>query len=211
MIATDYFREGYLRFRAGRFAEESARYQALAGGQAPRAMVIACADSRVDPATIFAAGPGELFVVRNVAAIVPPYEVDGRYHGTSAAVEFAVTGLNVEMILVMGHGLCGGVAASLAAGEDRPVGRFIAPWVALLDGCRDELIARLRHLSSSERQRALEHLSIRQSLENLKTFPFVAHAVDAGRLKLEGAWFSIMDGQLHWLDWDRGVFEPVAT
>lgn len=173
--------------------------------------MIACADSRVDPGTIFAAGPGQLFVVRNVAAIVPPYEEDGRYHGTSAAVEFAVTGLNVEMILVMGHGLCGGVAASLAAADDRPVGRFIAPWVGLLGGCRDELIAREPNMNSAERQRALEHIAVQQSLKNLTTFPFVASAVDAGRLKLEGAWFSIADGQLHWLDGDRALFEPVTT
>jgi carbonic anhydrase len=197
MITAQTLSDGYLRFRSGRFAEEAQRYQALARGQ--------------QPATIFAAGPGELFVVRNVAAIVPPYEEDGRYHGTSAAVEFAVTSLNVDMILVMGHGLCGGVAACLAAADDRPVGRFIAPWVGLLDGCRDELIAREPNMSGVERQRALEHRGVLQSLENLTTFPFVARAIDSGRLKIEGAWFSIADGQLHWLDRDRGVFDPVTT
>lgn len=209
MIEAHHLHEGYRAFRSGRFAEEAARYRALASGQQPRTMVIACADSRVDPATIFAAGPGELFVVRNVAAIVPPFEEGGGYHGTSAAIEFAVTGLKVETILVMGHGQCGGVAACLAAVEDRPVGRFIAPWVGLLDGCRDELIAREPAMAGADRQRALERMGVQQSLENLMTFPFVARAVEAGSLKLEGAWFSIADAELHWLDWDRGVFEPV--
>jgi carbonic anhydrase len=173
-------------------------------------MVIACADSRVDPATIFAARPGEFFVVRNVAALVPPQEEGGGYHGTSAAIEFAVTALKVRTILVMGHGQCGGIAACLSAAIDRPVGRFIAPWVSLLDSCRDELLSRKPGLPDVDRQRALEHMGVQQSLDNLLTFSFVAQAVEAGQLELHGAWFSIADAELHWLDWDRGVFEPVA-
>lgn len=203
--------DGYRRFRSGRFVEEMQRYKDLASGQQPHTMVIACADSRVDPATIFAAGPGELFVVRNVAAIVPPCENDGGYHGTSAAIEFAVTGLKVRTIVVMGHGQCGGIAASLSAAENRPVGRFIAPWVGLLESCRDELLSRAAEMSSVERQRAMEHMSVQQSLENLLGFPFVAEAVEAGRLGLEGAWFSISEAELHWLDWDHGVFGPVTV
>lgn len=201
--------DGYRRFRKGRFTDEANRYRELAEGQTPRTMIIACADSRVDPATIFAAGPGELFVVRNVAAIVPPCDPDGGYHGTSAAIEFAVTGLHVENIVVMGHGLCGGVAAALAAAEDRPVGQFIGPWVSLIQDVRDELIARAPHQSQEERQRALERMAVQQSLDNLMTFPFLSEAVEAGRLKLAGAWFAIMEGELHWLDWDSGVFEAV--
>ena len=128
---------GYRRFRRERYAAEAERYRALASGQRPRTMVIACADSRADPATIFSAAPGELFVVRNVAALVPPFEEGGGYHGTSAAIEFAVTELAVPDIVVMGHGLCGGIAAALA---ERPRGRFIGPWVELLAGLREELL-----------------------------------------------------------------------
>jgi len=203
--------DGYRRFREGRFVEEEARYRELAEGQTPRTMIIACADSRVDPATIFAAGPGELFVVRNVAAIVPPCDTSGGYHGTSAAIEFAITGLKVENIVVMGHGLCGGVAAALAAAEDRPVGQFIGPWVGILQDVRDELLTRKPDQNEEDRQRTLERMAVQQSLDNLMTFPFLSEAVEAGRLKLAGAWFSIMEGELHWLDWDSGVFEAVVV
>lgn len=200
---------GYQRFRSGRYTEEAARYRALAVGQTPRTMIIACADSRVDPATIFAAGPGELFVVRNVAAIVPPCDMDGGYHGTSAAIEFAVTALKVQTITVMGHGQCGGIAAALAAGEDRPVGQFIGPWVSLLDKIRDELLLRSPPCHPAQLHKTLERLAIRQSIENLLTFPFVSRAVEAHRLVIEGAWFSIGEGELHWLDQDSDTFETV--
>ena len=203
--------QGYRRFRQGRYVEEANRYRELAEGQTPRTMIIACADSRVDPATIFAAGPGELFVVRNVAAIVPPCDPDGGYHGTSAAIEFAVTGLKVANIVVMGHGQCGGISAALAAADDRPVGQFIGPWVSLIKDVRDDLLLRSPDKDAQERQRSLERMAVQQSLENLMTFPFISEAVDAGRLELSGAWFSIMEGELHWLDWDRGMFERVAV
>ena len=174
-------------------------------------MVIACADSRVDPATIFEAGPGELFVVRNVAAIVPPFEGGSGYHGTSAAIEFAVTGLEVATIVVIGHGQCGGIAASLAAAEDRPVGQFIGPWVGLIDDIRDEVIEKLAGAEQPVRQQTLEWMAVKKSLENLLSFPFIAKAADEGRLDLHGAWFSIGDGQLHWLDQDTGKFALVAA
>ena len=133
--------DGRFIARAGRYQHEVERYLSLAAGQQPHTMIIGCADSRVDPATIFAAGPGELFVVRNVAALAPPYEESIGYHGTSAALEFAVDGLGVAQIVVMGHSFCGGVQAALAAAEDRPVGRFIRPWVELLSEKRDALLA----------------------------------------------------------------------
>ena len=159
--------DGYRRFRTERFAIEAERYRALAKAQKPRTMVIACADSRVDPAGIFAAHPGELFVVRNVAALVPPFEEAGTYHGTSAAVEFAVEDLRVSNIVVMGHGLCGGVAAALAAAENRPVGRFIGPWVGLLAPIRDELLSRTEPSQVELRQKALERMAVQFSLANL--------------------------------------------
>ncbi|MGE3247937.1 MAG: carbonic anhydrase [Beijerinckiaceae bacterium] len=207
-IPTD-LHSGYRDFRAGRFSEEEGRYRALSEGQSPKTMIIGCADSRVDPATIFSAGPGELFVVRNVAALVPPCEEGGGYHGTSAALEFAVEGLRVRQIVIMGHGLCGGVAASLTAAEGVAVGRFIGPWVGLLEKVRDEMLGEDAHLTGDARQRALEHLAVKLSLENLRGFPFVQKALDEGRLTLHGAWFSIAEGQLQWLDQATGKFAVV--
>ena len=201
---------GYRRFRSERYATEEQHYRQIAKQQKPPTMVIGCADSRVDPATIFDAKPGELFVVRNIAALVPPYEETGTYHGTSAAIEFAVTALKVERIVVLGHGLCGGVMASLAAAEDRPVGRFIGPWVELLSPIRDELLERTPSSHQETRQKALERMAVQQSLDNLMTFPFVAAAVERGALALNGAWFSIAEGKLEWLDWDSGTFDEVA-
>lgn len=199
-------KNGYQRFRDTRYALEEQHYRQIAEGQTPHTMVIGCADSRVDPATIFDAKPGDLFVVRNIAALVPPCEEHGTYHGTSAAIEFAVTSLKVKHIVVLGHGLCGGVAASLAAAEDRPVGKFIGPWVKMLDAIRDELLEQAQSSDEATRQKALEHMAVQQSLENLMTFPFVVSAVESGMLSLEGAWFSIAAGKLQWLDWDSGTF-----
>lgn len=202
---------GYHRFRDERYAREERHYRRVAQEQKPDTMIIGCADSRVDPATIFDAMPGELFVVRNIAALVPPCEDTGAYHGTSAAIEFAVTSLAVKRIVVLGHGLCGGVAASLTAADQRPVGRFIGPWVEMLSPIRDELLERKPASTGETRQQDLERMAIQQSLENLLTFPFVSEAVETGRLQLEGAWFSIAEGRLQWLDWERGVFNDVPV
>src|SRR5215813_13035458 len=171
---------GYRRFRRERYAAEAERYRALASGQRPRTMVIACADSRADPATIFSAAPGELFVVRNVAAIVPPYEEGGGYHGTSAAIAFAVLQLNVRYIVVMGHAQCGGVAAArdMESAANTP---FLGPWIKLLEPaaekCRDH------------DQPDFERETIKLSLERLMTFPFIAERVKSGTLSLAGARF----------------------
>lgn len=200
--------DGYRQFRATRYPEEAARYAGLAEGQAPKTMIIGCADSRVDPATIFGVAPGELFIVRNVANLVPPCVApSASLHGTSAALEFAVDSLRVENIVVMGHGGCGGIAASLAEAEDRPIGQFITPWVSLLKGVRDEMLA----TAPDDPQTALEHSGIRQSLENLMSFPFIADAVTEGRLSLHGAWFAIGLGELHWLNGTTGHFETIAA
>ncbi len=202
---------GYATFRSSRFVAEADRYKAVAAGQTPKTMIVACADSRVDPATIFAAAPGELFVVRNVAALVPPYETGGTYHGTSAALEFAVTQLKVETIVVMGHGMCGGITAALRAAEQRPVGQFIGPWMEQIAGVRDELIERTPGSFPEVRQQALERIAIQHSIDNLMSFPFVMERVEQDKLALHGAWFSIAEGELHWLDRDSGVFESVAA
>lgn len=199
---------GYRRFRSERYAVEAERYRALAKGQRPRTMIIACADSRADPATIFSAAPGELFVVRNVAALVPPYEEGGGYHGTSAAIEYGVTELAVPEIVVMGHGLCGGIAAAAAA---RPAGRFIGPWVDLLAGIREQLSGAPPALNRAARQKIFEQMAVQYSLQNLRRFPFVKAAIDGGRLSLHGAWFAIAEGELEWLDGNSGQFEPIAA
>lgn len=201
---------GYRRFREERFANEAARYRTLAREQRPKTMVIGCADSRVDPSTIFSAAPGELFVVRNVAALVPPFEENGTYHGTSAALEFAITVLGVTNVVVLGHGLCGGVSAALAAANNRPVGRFIGPWVDILSQVRDKLIAESGVSDGAQLQKSLEHLAVLHSLSNLARFPFVMERVADGTLALHGAWFSIGDGELHWLDSSDGSFQSIA-
>jgi len=199
--------DGYRRFREDQYAVHAGRYRALAAGQQPKTMVIGCADSRVDPATIFAAGPGELFVLRNVAAVVPPCEEQGQYHGTSAAIEFAVTGLGVADIVVLGHGLCGGVQAAFELADRKPVGRFIGPWVELLTPICAAVNGRMGREGADQKQREAEHLVVLQSLGNLMSFPFVADAVAAGRLALHGAWFSIAEGALLWHDDSTGTFE----
>jgi len=200
---------GYQRFRAGRFREASALFRQLRDGQKPATMIIACADSRADPSMIFDAAPGELFVVRNVAALVPPFEETEGLHGVSAALEFAVTSLKVREILVMGHGGCGGISACLAAAENRPVGRFIAPWVELAAPAREAVLADPA-VAPSDRQEALEHAAVGRSIENLSTFPFVARALEAGELRVDGAWFSIGRGELHWRDPASGRFSVIA-
>jgi carbonic anhydrase len=201
---------GYRRFRGSRYREARDLFRQLKDGQQPAVMIIACADSRADPSMIFDAAPGELFVVRNVAALVPPFEESGGYHGVSAAVEFAVTALKVKEIVVMGHGGCGGIAASIAAAADRPVGRFIAPWVEIAAEARDAVL-RDAAIAKPDWQEAVEHAAVGQSLKNLLTFPFVREARESGRLNLDGAWFSIGKGELHWRNPGNGLFSVVAA
>lgn len=203
--------QGYRDFRTGRWPEQREAFERLGDRQAPRVMVIGCADSRVDPATIFNCGPGEIFVVRNVANLVPPYESGGGRHGVSAAVEFAVTALRVDHILVLGHGGCGGIAASLRAARGQAVGEFIAPWVEIVSPARDRVLA--AHAGQSDAgdlQTALEHEAIACSLDNLMTFGFVREAVEAGWLRLHGAWFAVASGELHWRDPESGQFAIVS-
>ena len=202
---------GYRRFRKDRYATEVSRYSELADGQAPKTMVIACADSRVDPASIFAAPPGELFVVRNVAALVPPYETGEIHYSISAALEFAVTTLKVRNIVVMGHSRCGGVAASLAADDGVMPGQFIGPWVELLAPARDMVMADTAVDTAEARQRALEWQGILLSIANLHSFPFVADGLADGGLSLFGAWFSIGDGALYAYSETDGIFRPLES
>ena len=202
---------GYRRFQANLNPPETDLYRSLAEeGQAPKTMVIACCDSRVDPAAIFNAGPGELFVVRNVANLVPPFEPHGDYHGTSAALEFAVNGLEVGTILVMGHARCGGVRAFLDGHRQHSAKRgFIDRWMSLLNTARTQVLRERAEASIESEQKALEHASVRQSIENLTSFPFIKERLANGRLRLRGAYFDISDGKLLALDPESDRFEPL--
>jgi carbonic anhydrase len=203
--------EGYHRFRDSGWSRQRDRWSELAEGQWPKVMIIACSDSRVDPAQIFDAGPGEMFVVRNVANLVPPYETGGGRHGVSAALEFAVTQLKVDEIIVMGHGFCGGCAAALTgqfSGASLGEGGFIAHWIDMLDEAREKVLS--THAEPLERPafRAMELEGVRVSLRNLRTFPWVRERETQGDLKLHGAFFAISDGILHLLDEASGEFGP---
>ena len=202
---------GYRRFRRDRWPQERERWSELAEGQSPKVMVIACSDSRVDPAEIFDTRPGEIFVVRNVANLAPPYETTPGLHGVSAALEFAVTQLEVEEILVLGHGSCGGCAAALTGqfdGAEHGEGHFIADWVRQLGGARNQVRSRHPEIDS-EAILAMEWEAVKLSLANLRTFPWIAERERDGRLALHGAHFSIAEGRLTVLDEAEGSFRPV--
>lgn len=201
---------GYHRFRTGRWANSQDRYRELDAGQDPDIMVIGCADSRVEPAVIFDTVPGQAFVVRNVANLVPPYEKTGARHGVSAALEFAVNALKVKYILIVGHGHCGGISACLSAWDTTPEGEFIAPWVEIAAEARYRVVSGNPGASREVLQRKLEQEAITTSLANLMTFPFVRKAVDDGKLSLQGSWFDIGAGELHMRDPVSGVFDAVG-
>lgn len=190
--------EGYRRFLRDRHTPERGRYLQLAElGQTPEAMVIACCDARVDVSAIFDAGPGELFILRNVANLVPPYEPEGKFHGTSAAVEYAALVLRVPHIIVLGHSHCGGVAAY----RERLKGKadeasFIARWLTLLDGLKLERSDESRF----SQETAFELAGVRQSLANLRSFPAIREREEAGLLALHGLHFDIGSGAVIALD-----------
>ncbi|SCB21506.1 carbonic anhydrase [Rhizobium hainanense] len=192
---------GYRNFMSGRYVDERERYRTLAElGQNPSTLVIACCDSRSAPEIIFDAGPGELFVIRNVANMVPPYEPDGNFHSTSSALEFAVLSLKVSDIVVMGHGRCGGIRAALDPdAEPLSPGDFIGRWMALLKPAAEQIQSN-DIMTQTERQTALERISIRNSLENLRSFPEIKAREEEGKLRLHGAWFDISTGELWIMD-----------
>ncbi len=205
----DRLMDGFRKFRSSYYEENKELFDSLAQGQHPRYMVISCCDSRVDPALIFNCAPGELFVVRNVANLVPPYQPDTKYHGTSAALEFAVRGLNVEIIVVLGHARCGGIRALVTASDDECTD-FINPWMAIAKSARDISTAVSAGQSPEVTQRLCEHESLKVSLANLMSFPWVAERVREGRLSLHGMYFDIDDADLECLDPITGVFQKVS-
>ena len=203
----DHLLKGHANFMAGRYVREKDRIRDLAAeGQNPTTMIIACCDSRAAPEMIFDSGPGELFVLRNVANLVPTYQPDGGQHGTSAAIEFAVKALGIANIVIMGHGRCGGIKAALAT-DQSPLdsGDFIGKWMSMLGGLPEQ-VGQNELMTPGERQTALERISIRNSISNLRTFPYVSDLENQGKLAVHGAWFDISTGELWVMDSDTGDF-----
>ena len=207
----EHLADRYRRFKYRHFEPNQDHYEQLGTfGQNPEVMVVSCCDSRVDPETIFSAMPGELFVVRNVANLVPPYETSGKYHGVSAALEFAALNLRVKHILILGHSGCGGVRASLEEDAARQTeAQFIRNWMSMLDEARESILADKQLKPGPEQREALEREGIRTSLANLRTFPCIQILEGKGRVALHGAYFDIGRGTLSVLNDAAGKFVPV--
>jgi carbonic anhydrase len=201
--------DGYANFRSGRYASEAERYRKLGeGSQKPKIMIIACCDSRAAPETIFDAGPGEMFVVRNVANLVPPYTPDGGHHATSAALEFAVMSLGVRHIVVMGHGRCGGIRAAVQEASPLTHTDFIGSWMrAIKDVTR--IVPRVLGENAETHERHIERASIEHSLANLRTFPWIRMKENKRDLALHGVWFDISMGELHAYDEDEAHWSAI--
>src|SRR6476661_10458632 len=198
--------DGYGAFARGRLQSEQDRYRELAEhGQTPEIMVIGCCDSRVSPEVIFDARPGELFVVRNVANLVPPYSPDGTYHGVSAALEFGVGALKIKHIVVLGHARCGGVRAFAEDRAPLSPGDFIGKWMSLIAPAADKLGPR-GDLSMADYVTRLEHANVANSLDNLLTFPRLRKLVEMGRIAIHGAYFGVATGRLSVRDPATGAF-----
>ena len=204
---TDRFR----RFKQRHFLPNAEQYEELATyGQTPATMIISCADGRVDPETIFGARPGELFVVRNIANLVPPYETGGKFHGVSSAVEFAVLNLHVKDLIVMGHSGCGGVKAALdQSAAVQTEAQFISRWMSMLDSARLSVLASHQTRPHAEKERALEKEGVKTAIKNLRTFPFISERENSGRLSLHGAYFEVATGTLSVLNQSRNEFFPL--
>ena len=202
--------DGYSAFASGRLQSEQDRYRELAEhGQTPEIMVIGCCDSRVSPEVIFDARPGELFVVRNVANLVPPYETDGKYHGVSAALEFGVGVLKVKHIVILGHAHCGGIRAYAEDAEPISPGDFIGRWMSLMAPAAEKVGAR-GSMSRADYLERMEKASIVNTLGNLMTFPRLRKLIERGAVTLHGAYFGVAKGELSVLDRATGEFRPVG-
>ena len=202
--------EGYRRYRAGWTEAERELYRQLVeDGQSPKVMVIACCDSRVDPSIILDAKPGSLFMVRNVANLVPPFERDGAYHGTSAALEFAVRRLNVDHIIVLGHAHCGGIKALYEDNQETSASDLIIGWMRIVAEAGHHVHENCRDLSPPQQRRALEQEAIRVSIKNLLTFPWIESQVRAGKLHLHGWYYALAEGILMALDPENNEFRSL--
>jgi carbonic anhydrase len=188
--------DGYRTFSSQRLPTEQSRYRDLSvRGQSPEVMVIGCCDSRVSPEVIFDAGPGELFVVRNIANLVPVYQPDSGTHGVSAALEYAVSVLKVKHIVVLGHAQCGGIRAFVDKIEPLSPGDFIGKWMAMFIK-PGEIVEQRSHETMQDFVTRIEKAAVFRSLENLMTFPFVRTRVEGGELQLHGAYFGVAEGTL---------------
>jgi carbonic anhydrase len=202
------FAQGYRTFRQNYFETHRGLFEQLRDGQNPKVMLVGCCDSRVEPSIILDAQPGDLFIARNIANLIPPYEPDMHHHGTSAALEFAVNNLGVNHIVVMGHAECGGIRAALM-GELAGESQFIGTWVSMIGQAREAVLKEAGDRPIAEQQRLLEQRSIVQSLKNLDSFPFVVERVEAGTLFVHGWWFDIHSGDLLAYDPATGEFGPL--
>tara|TARA_B110000438_G_scaffold287734_1_gene320379 strand:- start:3335 stop:3967 length:633 start_codon:yes stop_codon:yes gene_type:complete len=209
---TDLFetlREGHARYREARLPEYRPLFKKLSDtGQDPKALVVACSDSRVDPTLLFDQDPGDLFIVRNVANVVPPYEPGAGYHGTSAALEFGVKGLELSDIIVLGHAHCGGIQALIEMTDgESPPGEFIGPWMSIAE---QAALQAKEESNGEDRAVKTEQAVVRMSLKNLMTFPWVADRVTSGSLTTHGFYFDIRDGSVMWLNANTDQFENFA-
>lgn len=204
------FAAGFKRFQRRWFCVENNLYADLAEGQNPLALVVACCDSRVDPVLLLDSRPGDLFVIRTVASIVPPYAPDNNYHGVSAALEYAVCYLKVNDIIVMGHAECGGIQALLDETKTQ-TSEFLNVWMQVIHRARDMVNLQLPDASPEERRKACELWGIRVSMENLMTFPWIRSAVEAGQLGLHGWYFDLASGELLRLDESTDAFLPLVN
>lgn len=196
MTPIDKLIAGYHRFRGGYFEENNQKLAELARlGQSPKVAIIACCDSRVDPSIITDSTPGDLFVIRNVANLVPPNEGDGKWHGTSAALEFAVTGLEVEHIIILGHARCGGIRSLLQKKENKS-DKFISSWMSIADEARDKVLNNDELNNLDEQAHACELGAIKVSLQNLLTFPCISGRVEQNTLQLHGWYYDMTSGDV---------------
>ncbi|GAB7126501.1 carbonic anhydrase [Silvimonas sp. JCM 19000] len=203
---------GFRRFQHKYFGRESNSnlFDQLKRGQSPKTLVIGCSDSRVDPAIVTDCDPGDLFVVRNVANLVPPYEKDGTFHGVSSAIEFAVCDLNVQQILVLGHSSCGGIGALMKGYAAKTDANFVGRWMRIAETAREKVLAEMTAKPLADQLKAAEMGSIAVSIDNLLTFPFIADRVQQGTLQLIGWYFDIELGELHQLDHGKREFHSLV-
>lgn len=206
------FIAGFRRFQQKYFASSEPLFRKLKEGQAPTTLLIGCSDSRVDPALLTDCNPGEIFIVRNVANIVPPCEPDNQHHGVSAAIQFAVCHLEVKQIIVLGHAHCGGIHKLLhQAQPPKDPYDFLGRWIDILQPAKQQVETALPHHSHDEKQHACELAGILLSLENLLTFPWVKERVDRGVLSLHGWYFDLEHGELKTYDPQNGQFLPLVA
>lgn len=200
---------GFRRFRERFFKGDHPFYEQLASvGQSPKTLMIACSDSRVDPAILFNVSPGEIFVIRNIANLVPPFESSVGFHGISSAIEFAVVNLKVQNIVVLGHRQCGGIQ-SLFKPENVRSGGFVQQWMKIAESAKNKVLLRLPEANTDTLCRECERESILTSIENLRTFPFIEEAIQRHSLEIFGLYFDLEQGQLWYKD-DADVFNEVT-